>query len=1704
MSSGGNTVASLSSLLNVKRVQRLQFGLLSPEEIRALSIVRIEHPETYDQNGMPKESGLVDLRLGTNDRNFRCATCSGSMTECPGHFGHIELARPMFHVGYINKVKKVLECVCFFCARLKASKDQVRHSHPKSLKDTRSRLNVVWNLCKSRNVCDDTPVAEGGHGGCGHRQPTIRREGLRLYASFKAQSEEAVASGEGKNYLSPERVLTLLRRISEEDIVALGMHPKWSRPEWMIMQVLPVPPPPVRPSIMSDTMLRSEDDLTYKLADIVKANINLRKHEVDGSPTHIVAEYEQLLQFHVATFMDNSIPGLPQALQKSGRPLKSIKARLKGKEGRLRGNLMGKRVDFSARTVITPDPNLALDELGVPRTIARTLTIPESVTQFNINWLQDLVRNGPNEHPGARYVIRDDGQRIDLRFVRSTADVVLQKGFIVERHLHNGDVVLFNRQPSLHKMSMMAHRVRIMPYSTFRLNLSVTTPYNADFDGDEMNLHAPQSFETRAELKEICAVPNQIVSPQANKPVMGIVQDTLCGIRKFTVRDCFINRRLMMNLCMWIPGWDGTIPPPAIFAPVELWTGKQLISMILPARTNLITFHATHPDGETGDMSPGDTKVLIEDGNLLSGILCKKTVGSSAGGLIHVIVNEHGPIVARDFFTSVQRVVNNWLVQNGFSVGIGDTVADKLTMTAINNAITDAKDAVKKIIVKAQHNELTGYPGMSMKESFESEVNKVLNKARDISGTSAQRSLLEQNNVKQMVVAGSKGSFINISQMTACVGQQNVEGRRIPFGFQRRTLPHFAKDDYGPESRGFVENSYLRGLTPQEFFFHAMGGREGLIDTAVKTAETGYIQRRLVKAMEDVCVRYDGTVRNAGGDVVQFLYGEDGMDAGHIERQALDTLRMSNADFAKKYRIDITDPKHSIPSEMLTSSAFEELMGNASVQLALDQEFADLKRDREVLRSFIFTDGNASRHLPLNIKRLIWDAQRTFKIDSRSPSDLNIGDAVNRISQLLDRLSLSVVPGTDSISQSARKDSTMLFRILLRSQLASRRLIEEYRMSAAAFDWLMGEVETRFGNAIVHPGEMVGTVAAQSIGEPATQMTLNTFHYAGVASNVTLGVPRLKEIINLAKNIKTPSLLAHLKAPFCESAAQSKIVQTQLESTTLSRLTGVTEIHYDPNPRSTIIRGDLDFVTAYWELPDDIDLDPRRSFSPWLLRLELDRAKMLDKNLTMQEVSRAILAEFGSDIQVLASDDNADNLVIRCRIVEDAAEKESAMDIDGESPIGTPEEDVFLRRLEAAMLSSITLRGIPGIKKVFIVEHKRSFIDEDSGEFKSGTEWALETEGINLRAVMAHPCVDHTRVFSNSILEIYEVLGVEAARATILRELRKVIEGDGSYVNYRHLACLCDVMTCKGHLMGITRHGINRSDSGALMRCSFEETAEILLDAAGNGEADTFKGVAENIILGQTAPVGTGVIDILLDESALRECAPTQLDVQAINKLFARPSGRQTAAYTPYIQGHGSRSPSAWSDSWMSGSASPSSSFGAFSPDWSVNGGSFSPVPGGAYSPTSPAYSPVSPRYSPASPAYSPASPSYSPASPAYSPVSPSYSPASPVYSPASPSYSPTSPAYSPTSPAYSPTSPAYSPTSPAYSPTSPAYSPTSPAYSPGRAAYNPASPAYSPTSPADSPASPAYSPTSPAYSPTSPAWTKDDSKKANAAPKKP
>ena len=1706
------------SSAELQRCSRVTFGILRPEEIEAMSVGEVTSTNIYDDFGRPREGAINDLRMGTNDNMYSCGTCAGRKNDCPGHFGHITLARPLYHIGFLNEVRRVLRCVCFKCSKLLINADNfTKFKLALKIKNRKTRGKQLLKLFQSCNVCKtdkvgteedaDLPDAFKAQG-CAAPHPKVTKCGTILEIEYTTASEEG---HDRKRPLSAEEALKILKGISDVECEALGFDPAKARPDWMIIQVLPVAPPCVRPYIALDSTLRSEDDLTHQYTQILKANNRVKEELQKGAAQHIIAQDTLVLQFHVATLFDNEIPGQPVAKHRSGKPIKSISQRLKGKEGRIRGNLMGKRVDFSARTVITPDPNLALDQLGVPKSIALNLTICETVTHFNKQKLQTLVEHGPMVHPGAKYIIRHDGSIIDLRFVRRRTDTHLEFGYKVERHIDTGDFVIFNRQPSLHKMSMMAHQIKILPYSSFRLNLSVTTPYNADFDGDEMNMHVPQSLETKAELTELMHVPRQIVSPQGNRPVMGMVQDALLGVSRLTRKDTFLELAEVMNLVMWIDNFSGQLPQPAILYPKPYWTGKQVFSLILP-EVNLSKTANTY-DPEKMNPTVADTEVLIEKGNLLTGIVDKRTVGASSGSLIHVIWMEHGPKECASFLTRIQKVVNQWLVYHSFTVGISDCIADEHTIEQIGKTLGDAKVKIKDLIVQAQMHNIPCQPGKTMLESFEFKVNTVLNDARDQSGSIAMRSLSDRNNVKAMVNAGSKGSAINICQIMACVGQQNVEGRRIPFAFNKRTLPHFGKDDYGPESRGFVENCYIAGLTPQEFFFHAMGGREGLSDTAVKTSETGYIQRRLMKALEDVMVKYDGTVRNSCGSIIQFLYGEDGMAGEFIEDQPLETLKLDLDKMSKNYELLEQDKDPAVELEKsknaLSARVYQKILDNPELQMILSREYKRLLEDQEQLRD-IFPQLDEKQHLPVNIQRLVWNAKKKFNVNPNNPTDLDPISVIEQYEDLLQRL--LVVSGEDEISQEAQRNALLLFSIHTRSHLCSKKIIIKERFNGEAFKWLIGEIESRFIQAKAHPGEVVGSIAAQSIGEPATQMTLNTFHFAGVSSkNVTLGVPRLKEIINVAKTIKTPTLTIFLLPDYGSNAEKAKEIVSQLEFTTLKNVTASTQIVYDPDPMTTTISEDVDLVEAYFAIPDEnISID---KMSPWLLRFELDKIAMMDKKITTQEIADKINKEYPGDLHIIFTDDNADNLVLRIRIMND---EENSVN-DASQP-----KWKFLKGLEARSLQ-LWLKGIEGITKVFMQEVKTPAVDI-AGKITTLKEWKLETDGCNLAAVLAVMGVDHCKTISNDLMEVTQVLGVEAVRQCLMKELRNVLNVYGIYVNYRHLAVLCDVMTQRGHLMSITRHGINRTEVGPLHKSSFEETVEMLLEAATYGEEDNLRGVTENIMLGQLAPIGTGDIDVMMDTDKLKEACvhydpSRRIKMQDGSDLLPHMDqvGTPFLAFTPRagLTDASGRTPMATPDGRTPGRFSPFDPH-LQSPYTPHSGSKFlgspmispgrSPYPlsnSSPYSYADSSHPPISPIYpissapSPiggglTSPIYSPTHATvYPPTSPTYSPTSPAYSPTSPAYSPTSPAYSPTSPAYSPTSPAYSPTSPAYSPTSAVYSPTSNTYSPTSPSYSPSSSGYavsphNQPRP-YSPytSSPGYSPASSAYNPSSPVYYPT-------------------
>jgi DNA-directed RNA polymerase subunit A' len=903
-----------------KEIGEISFGLMDPEEYREMSATKVITADTYDDDGYPIDMGLMDPRLGVIDPGLECRTCGQHSGSCNGHFGHIELAAPVIHVGFTKLIRRLLRGTCRECSRLLLTEDEQD--------EFRSQLERARELGNDPNDAMKAAIRQARKANrcphCGevqydinHEKPTTYYEvqdvlagdySERIAQAMQPDEEEdwegmappelaeqtgielsrvnEIMSGEFRprkedrraiekaldldlteedmNKLMPSDIRDWFEDIPDSDIESLGIDSERSRPEWMILTVLPVPPVTARPSITLDNGQRSEDDLTHKLVDIIRINQRFMENREAGAPQLIIEDLWELLQYHVTTFIDNEISGTPPARHRSGRPLKTLSQRLKGKEGRFRGSLSGKRVNFSARTVISPDPTLSLNEVGVPERVAREMTQTINVTERNIDDAQQYVRNGPEGHPGANYVKRPDGRR--LKVTEKNCEELAEKvelGWEVNRHLVDGDIVIFNRQPSLHRMSIMAHEVVVMPYKTFRLNTTVCPPYNADFDGDEMNMHALQNEEARAEARVLMRVQEQMLSPRFGENIIGAIQDHISGTYLLTHTNPEFSETQALDL-LRATSIDSLPEPDGENETGEFWTGRTLFSELLPDDLSL------EFTSEAGD------DVVIEDGQLLEGTIDEGAVGAFGGEVVDTITKVYGKTRARVFVNEVASLAMRAIMHFGFSIGIDDESIPPEANEQVEEAIDNAYDRVQDLIDTYEAGELESLPGRSVDETLEMKIMRTLGKARDSTGEIAEDYFADDNPAVIMARSGARGSMLNLTQMAGCVGQQSVGGERINRGYEGRTLSHYEPNDISAEAHGFVENSYRGGLTPQEFFFHAMGGRVGLVDTAVRTSKSGYLQRRLINALSELEAQYDGTVRDTSDTIVQFEFGEDG------------------------------------------------------------------------------------------------------------------------------------------------------------------------------------------------------------------------------------------------------------------------------------------------------------------------------------------------------------------------------------------------------------------------------------------------------------------------------------------------------------------------------------------------------------------------------------------------------------------------------------------------------------------------------------------------------------------------------------------------------------------------------------------------------------------------------------------------------------
>lgn len=1073
-------------LTSSRELSKIQFGILSPDEIRKKAIIELNKQELLDPDGRGVAGGPLDHRLGSPTNRVRCETCGlrrrEGKTGCFGHFGYIELATPIYHPAYIKKIKKALNAVCDSCGRLKLPEEEKKRYWEREQKFIERNgfpsEEISMEVIREAKKVDECPYCGAETRGRYVYDNSKKNFALRMKLSEEELEERREEIKEGNKkikkkrgnyyvyaYLNPKMVRDILSQIYEEelfldkeekkererDVYLLGFHPKFARPEWTILTVLPAPPIPTRPPVYTSEGERTEDHLTLVLREIIRIN-NQLKDKMKGGPSSLLNRLRKTLQKRIKILF--GLHDLDKEIKISNVLIKGIMHRLSGKEGRFRGNLSGKRVDFSGRSVISPDPNLSMDELGVPEKMAKGLLVPERVNEYNIDKLRELIVRGPKKYPGAVIVKEKTGpgeyrktllEIFKSKKRREKIAEELKSGDIVERTLMDGDPILFNRQPTLHKLSMMTHYAKVLPYDTLRLHLMTCPPYNADFDGDEMNVHLPRSYETRAEAKTIMEVKRHIITPRYGGAIMGPTQDYITGAYLLTKGDTKIPEEEAMQI-LFQAGID-TIP--------EIkghMSGKQIVSELIPKKIFYKEkFKKTMAEKE-------ERETLVWDGELRKGILDKRSIGAEkTENITQKVVERWGYEKGREFLNRLGASILKFLTDRGFSITLWDITKKENLEENVQEIISDHITNAKALVRDYRNGLLTPRPGENVKDTFENKMVRRLDDARSKVGDLLIEKLPKESQFMIMTVTGARGGETNIQQVLGAVGQPVVRGERVKRGYAERVLPHFEEGQIGPLAKGFIRNSFTEGMNPVEYFFHTAAGRDSLVDTAIRTATSGYFYRRLVSALRDSKIGYDGVARFLGGPIIQFRFGGDDL---HPEKGYHGAV----ADYENIF-LELISERKNEENHKGWPRYYDTLLDILEniISEKCSERVKDIFKEMKEEHGYVLKEEEATKFLEMTLKKY----QRTT----------------------------------------------------------------------------------------LDPGEPIGTVVAQSISEPATQLTLKTFHWAGVPGvDITTGLPRLQELFDARKHPDNPLIRVYLKEPYRSDEEKAKQIFRKIHAINVNSL----------------------------------------------------------------------------------------------------------------------------------------------------------------------------------------------------------------------------------------------------------------------------------------------------------------------------------------------------------------------------------------------------------------------------------------------------------------------------------------------------------------------------------------------------------------------
>jgi DNA-directed RNA polymerase II subunit RPB1 len=1412
------------------RITSINMSVFGNDEIRRYSVASNGNPlsqkaiegfniaETVDK-GQPVIRGVLDPQLGTTNFNRYCTTCGLSEEYCPCHFGHIQLPVNIYNEGYMGYVRKQLSCLCLECSKI-----PLPPNHPAMIRVNKLPLGKRLDyIRKSTATVKECPY-------CGALKPKIKKEskdGVPYFLkTYLEKTEEDTKGKMKKEQLISNKVFSILDIVSDTTSLMLGTDPTKYKMSDLMIHNFPISPLSIRPSITADYLSSgvSEDPLTALTLNLVKQankiNETLKNFNQIKDAEKKIQNNTNLMQLYASSIRNNSSKDLPKTEQKGGGvPIKGIKKRLEGKEGLLRSNLEGKRTNFCARTVISSDPNLSIEEVGVPMHVAMVITIPVTVTEENINELSLYVRNGNNKWPGANYVFPKSVpgssiKRSQKSLKHNKNSITLRPGDVVERHMIDGDVVLCNRQPSLHRMSVMAHRAHIIrdpKISVFRFNVNVTTPYNADFDGDEMNMYVPQSVQTRVEALRIAAVSKNIVSPGKSMPIISFKQDTPAGLYLLTFTKKMIPWYKAMNIARYLEGID-----PTKIGKKDV-SSHSLFSLIIPNKINIVK---------------GDKALEIVNGELLHGSIS----GSILSELIMSIWNRYGAKTTRIFIDNAQRLAEQYIFMSGMSVGYKDTLPTKEIR---EHSVKVARDKV--IETYRTLTEIENNPDMLDAETVESDISARLNATKSDLAGFAYKNLDNSNSFYILVESKAKGSPENISEMMTPKGQDVFasDASRMPKMVNGRGLPHLPYNSNGAKERGFIMNSYNSGVDPTEFWYSHQAAREGLINTAIKTADTGYQQRRLIKALESISVMYDGTVRTSNGVILQLIYGDNHIDQTMQKQVILKSLELNNADINKIHNMGTKESQKFVD---------ELIMMRDTVRQSQRKYY--LKYNTFITKFF----------QAVNYKQIIDEVKNTIDGDV---SKLTHDYIMKQIDYILDHKNTPILyfNNKNIIRKDCEKKFKFMLKYCLYEYLSPKVCIEVHKLNKTKFDTIVNEIITTFKKSLVSPGEMVGITAAQSVGEPLTQLTLSSFHKAGSGVAGLQGGPRLKEILGYVKNIGTPLMFIYLKDEYRGNSSIVEKIAAKIKYTTLNNIVEKIVTIYDPY--NTYSKEDNMDTSSIVSISGDTSEAALKRMS-WLYKLHVDREAMFDSQVSMLDIKLKFM-DFWNNVFIENKKNKPVTNVISdvCILTNDINSPEPFIHIRADMSFT---DDSVLKEFRNLLMSSYYIKGTDKITSIEEIAHDESVEFDKDGNVVRNKEYVIYTNGIDYDTIRKIDEVDQNRTICNDTKTIYQLYGIEAARAFLLREISAVFEGK---INHHTVALIADLMTHTGDITSIDRFGLNKLDIGLLAKATFEKTMEIFTEAAVHNQVDPMNNVSSCIMFGKPFKGGTGLCSVMLDNEIL-------------------------------------------------------------------------------------------------------------------------------------------------------------------------------------------------------------------------------------------